>query len=442
MLAYVLNKNGDPLMPCSPVKARKLLKNNKAKVVSCLPFTIKLFHGCSGYKQQTTLKIDTGSKIIGCAVVGNGKTLYASEVKTRQDIRKKMSQRAIFRRNRRNRKTRYRKARFENRKRNSGWLTPTLRSKVQTHLKEICFVKSILPITKTIIEIANFDIHKLTNPNVKGKEYQEGRKKNFYNTKAFILSRDKYICQKCKSCKDGLKLNIHHIIFRSNGGTDSPDNLITLCESCHNQIHKYKNPEKESLKLQKKIVTKTIDAVQVSTIGSFLRKNLEFQETFGYETKYNREVLELPKAHFVDAICVGLGEGEVIKMPSCVFKKVSIACGDYQQTESQPNKTGKRSALPRKKIFGFNRFDKVKYFKTTSFIKGRMSTGYAILIDINGNKLDFGHTPKLILMKKIGSRKSWLTDQIHIENFTSSTISYSSVNIEKRSLRKKKFILK
>lgn len=440
MLVFILNKHGEPLMPCSESKARRLLKEGKVKVVNRMPFTIKLKYGSSGFKQQLELKVDAGSKVVGCAVVNEGKVLYASEVKTRNTVHKNMIQRAMYRRNRRSRKTRYREPRFDNRKRISGWLTPTVMSKIQTHLREINFVKSILPITNMIIETASFDIYKITDIKVSGIDYQTGQQKDFYNTKAFVLSRDKHTCQKCKLSKTGTKLNIHHIIFRRNEGTDSPDNLITLCENCHNKLHLSNNAQKNSLKLQNKRKVNTTDATQVSTICSYLRKHLQFQETFGYETKFNREILGLPKTHFIDAMCVGLGDGEVIEVPKYIFKKVSIARGDYPQTESSPGKNGKRSRLPRSKILGIKRFDTVKYFNSVAFIKGRMSTGYGILMNIDGEILDFGHVPKLNLMKRIKARTSCLTNQIRIENFTSNTILYSSVSIEKISLKKKKLI--
>lgn len=109
MLVYVLNKQGDPLMPCLPEKARILLKENKAKVVRTLPFTIKLTYGSSGYKRPLTLGIDTGSSKVGSAVVDSKENvLYMSEIEIRNDIAGKMTSRSKSRRNRRNRKTRYR----------------------------------------------------------------------------------------------------------------------------------------------------------------------------------------------------------------------------------------------------------------------------------------------------------------------------------------------
>ena len=280
-----------------------------------------------------------------------------------------------------------------------------MHSKTQTHLKEITFVKKILAISAVLIEIASFDIHKISHPEVTQETYSQGPKKDFYNLKHFVLHRDRYTCQKCG--KNQVKLHVHHIIFKSNGGTDASNNVITL------------------------------DAVHVSTIGATLKKHLEFTEAFGYETKHTRESLGWPKAHFLDATCIGLVDKDNAEMPTYLFKKKSIARGDYQQTEAQPNKKGIRPKLSRGKVMGFKRFDRVEYFGTVAFVKGKMATGYAILMDIEGKKIDFGHIPQFKKMKRIGARKTCLTHYARIESFTSNTILFSSVNIAKISFRKK-----
>jgi len=163
-MVYVISKSGKPLMPTTPRKARLLLKAGKAKVKRREPFTIKLLYETTEYTQVLTHGIDAGSSVIGSAVVNSkSEVVYVSEIEVRNDIPKKMERRAMYRRTRRSRKTRYRPARWNNR-RNSikrGRLSPTVISKINTHLKEINFVKSILPITKLIIEVGKFDPHAL-----------------------------------------------------------------------------------------------------------------------------------------------------------------------------------------------------------------------------------------------------------------------------------------
>lgn len=239
MLVFVLNKENQPLMPCSPRKARLLLKHGKAKCISRTPFTIKLLYGSSGYKQAVVGGMDTGSKTIGVAAIANGAVVYQAEVAIRQDVSKKMQQRAMFRRTKRNRKLRYRQARWLNRTNSlrSGRLAPSLFSKVQSHLREKRQLEAILPISHWNVELAEFDIHKIINPQVSGADYQKGSQLGFYNIKQYVLDRDGYKCQSGRKVAHNKKLHVHHLIFKSKGGTDMPDNLITLCADCHNDLH-------------------------------------------------------------------------------------------------------------------------------------------------------------------------------------------------------------
>jgi len=401
MLVYVKNCKDEPLMPCSPCVARKLLKNGEAKVVSRNPFTIKLLFNSSSYKQEVVAGMDTGSKSIGCAVISNGKVLYQSEVQIRQDVSKKMKQRLMYRRTRRSRKTRYRKPRFDNRSsmRKTGRLAPSIRSKVNSHLREKKFIESILPVTRWIVELASFDIHKITDPNVKGKEYQLGNQKDFYNIKAYILSRDGYLCQHCKGKSKDKKLIVHHIISRLTG-TDSPDNLITLCETCHEKLHagEFELKGKRS---------KTKHATEVSIVKSQLKKQwIGFEETFGYETKYKREqLLNLPKSHINDATAICCEELIELNNDNIYLKK-HVSSGDYQQTK------GKRSEIriPTGKLFGLRKFDLVETVKGIGFVKGKRSSGYFALSSLN-KELDISSVNIKKNCKRISARKTTLTER-------------------------------
>ena len=247
-MVYVISQDGKPLMPCSNPIARLLLIQGKAKVKKREPFTIKLTYETTNYTQDLTLGVDTGSGTIGTAVSdSNGNIVYLSEVVVRNDITDKMIQRAKYRRNRRNRKTRYRKARWLNRKNSikSDRFNPTMISKLHSHIKEIEYVKSILPITTLVLETAQFDTHlmknpSLANPKVKHWGYQKGTNYGFENTKAMVLNRDDYTCQYCKGRHKDSNLEVHLIVFRSQGGSDEEDNLITLCHTCHKNLHNEK----------------------------------------------------------------------------------------------------------------------------------------------------------------------------------------------------------
>ncbi len=378
MLVYVKNQNGKPLMPCKPSKARKLLREGKAKVLRTTPFTIKLLFGSSGYTQPVIAGIDSGSKVVGCAAIANGKVVYQSEIQLRQDVSKKMDQRRMYRRTRRGRKTRYRPARFNNRaaSRRKGRLAPSIRSKLESHIREKNFVESILPVTKWKVETASFDIHKITNPEVSGIEYQEGPQKDFYNIKAFVLDRDGYKCQHCKGKSKDKHLQCHHIVFRSDGGPDTPENLITLCRTCHQALHA------GEIELKKRR-SKTKHATDMGIIKSQLKKSdWEFEETFGFETKFKREqFLKLPKTHYNDAVAICCEDGQTVKLNNTVYHKKHVSSGDFQQTK------GARSEkkIPTGKIYGIRKFDRVKTVKVEGFVKGKRATGFFAIQDIFGN---------------------------------------------------------
>jgi len=216
-MVYVVGNNGKPLMPTKPSRAKKLLKQEKAKCIKRTPFTIKLIYETTTYTQELILGIDTGSSNIGSAVVDvKNEVVYLSQIEIRNDITGKMKQRSKYRRSRRNRKTRYRIARWLNRKNSikKYRFSPTMTSKINSHLKEIKFVSSILPIAKIILETATFDAHALKNPYVLKNKwlYQKGINYGFGNTKAYVLTRDNYICQNCKGKSKDSKLEVHHII--------------------------------------------------------------------------------------------------------------------------------------------------------------------------------------------------------------------------------------
>ena len=224
MLVHVLSKDGKPLMPCHPAKARILLKEGKAKPYKGKigHFTIQLLYGSSGYKQEIVVGIDTGAKRVPIAAVGNGRVYYAKEKILRTDVKKQLADRRSYRRTRRNRKTRYRKGRFLNRvktkcarcgvnnvpkkwkkvKRKTGKskrkvcngraqlcrkcqgrkgrgnkphiLAPSIKNRAESILNDIHKLSQTLPISKVIVEIASFDTQKMSNAKIEGVEYQHG----------------------------------------------------------------------------------------------------------------------------------------------------------------------------------------------------------------------------------------------------------------------------
>lgn len=418
-MVYVLSYDNEALMPCSNSIARLLLKEQKAKAVKRYPFTIKLKYQTTTYTQNLTLGIDSGSSKIGSAVVNSkNEVIYTSQIEIRNDISDKMAQRSKYRRSRRNRKTRYRKARWRNRKNSikKDRFSPTMTSKINSHMKEINFVKSILPISNVIIETATFDPHLMKNPKLYNEKYkklgyQKGANYGFANTKAYVLSRDNYTCQHCKGKSKDIKLEVHHIIFRSQGGSDEESNLMVLCKRCHDKLH----DGKIDIKKIGKVKSQLKHATQMNSIRVQLLRKVECEETFGFVTKENRQLLGLPKEHYNDAIAIALLNNEhtgvTFKNNEILYKKC-VSYRDYQKTK------GVRSEqkIPTGKIFGFRKFDKVLYMNEEFFIKGRMSTGYAILMKIDGAKVQLKPMPKFSKMKRIGARKSWIISLKTIQN--------------------------
>jgi hypothetical protein len=403
-------------MPCSPAIARLLLKEGKAKVVRRTPFTIQLSTPPeTTHTQPLTLGVDTGSSVMGSAVASEqGDIWYLSEVEVRNEIASTMKERAAKRRNRRNRKTRYRKARWLNRRNSikTGRFSPTMRSKIEAHQREIRFVQSLLPLTSIVLETGTFDPHALKHPEVLQKKwlYQRGINYGYANTRAYVLTRDGYACQQCKGKSKNRRLEVHHIVFRSQGGSDGEANLVTLCKTCHESLHAgtvtLKNPGKKKGTLA--------HATQMNGIRIQLLKRYEgAEETWGFVTKEHRVLAGLPKEHCFDAALIATRGTVPTFCTSTVLVKRCVPDGDYQQTKGvrseQPITTGK--------IRGFRKFDKVRYQGQNYFIKGRMATGYAILMDISGNKVDLKPIPKFEKMKRVSARSSWMMQQRTMPSF-------------------------
>lgn len=312
---YVINKHGRPLMPCSPATARHLLDDGKAKVKKRTPFTIQLLFGSTGYTQEIILGVDAGSKTIGLSASTETEELFSAEVNPRNDVVDLLSTRREFRRARRNRKTRHRKPRLNNRVRSKhkGWLAPSVEAKIQEHITAIKRVCGIFPVSKVVVETAEFDLQLIKaveegRPVPQGEDYQKGEMYGHYNVRQYVLWRDGYACQCCGAHagkKKEVRLHVHHLESRKTGG-DAPSNLITLCDKCHEKFHRgmitaanLKKRKRRSLR------DATFMGIMRKTLLQRLRSELPIpvEETRGYITKATREKrLVLPKSHTNDAL--------------------------------------------------------------------------------------------------------------------------------------------
>ena len=385
MFVYVLNQYGEPLMPCSPRKARILLQQKKAKVVKRTPFTIQLLYGSSGYKQPISLGVDAGTKHIGLSATTEKQVLIEGEVQLRTNIQKLLATRLQFRKARRNRTTRYRQARFLNRKKPKGWLAPSIQHKVDSHIKMVQQIHTILPIAKIIVEVAQFDTQLLKNPSIQGEDYQQGEQMGFWNVREYVLFRDGHHCQRCKGKKKDKILTVHHIESRKTGG-NSPDNLITLCETCHNEIHQ-KGWEHT---IQRKRPSFR-DASQMTVMRWFIYNGLKeryphIQLTYGYITKNIRVTHKLPKQHAVDARCIS---GHPLAKPTdTTFQWKFVRKNNRQLHKATISKGGKRKSNKAVRfVKGFQLFDKVLYEGQECFIFGRRSSGYFDIRLLDGTQI-------------------------------------------------------
>jgi len=306
MSVIVLNQRGKPLMPTTPRHARKLLQIGKANIVDHTFFTIQLQYATGENKQDITVGMDSGYQTIGISAVSQKQELFSGEFTLRTDVSSNMTSKRMYRRNRRQRKTRYRPARFQNRtSKHRQKLAPTVKQKVEAHFRVLEYMKKILPITSIRIETNTFDPHKLINPGVEGIGYQQGDQFGYENVKAWVLARDQYRCYfASKSSKCFRTLHVHHLIYRSQGGTDRATNLLTVCEKHHKQVHKgtinisISEIQHKSLKA----------ATMMNIVKSQLLKQLpNAEETFGYITKAIRLELGLEKTHAIDAFIAAQG---------------------------------------------------------------------------------------------------------------------------------------
>ena len=414
MLVYVQHKDGTPLMPCKPSKARKLLRDKKARCVCRTPFTIRLNWDSTKHVQKLVLGVDMGSRNSGFAVrKENNQVVYLSEVESRQDIVGKMDTRRNFRRTRRNRKTRYRKCRFLNRKNSTknDRYPPSIRSKYDSIWKEIKYICcKILPIDDLVIETATFDPHLMQNYKLAFQPwmYQKGLKFGYRNTAHFVLKRDNYTCQKCRGKKKDSKLQVHHVLYRSQGGSDRPNNLITLCKTCHHELHL-------GLFSLTKRNTKSLlsHATHMNVLQSMFRKRIQFREIVGSFTKTIRQHFGIPKEHCFDAVCCSIKKNIVPELlTNRIFQKKCIGRGNYKLT----NGIRSEKTIPKGKINGFKRWDTVLHKGIRCFVKGRMSSGYMVLCNILGQKLNFRPMPKPSTTKRLTSRKSWIIAELVIQS--------------------------
>ena len=374
---FVLDTSLKPLTPCKPSMARKLLNANKAAVFRQFPFTIILKKEVIANPEPIEIKIDAGSKTTGFALVQGEKVVFGAELSHRgQVIKNSLESRRSLRRNRRNRKTRYRQARFLNRTRPKGWLAPSLEHRVLTIMTWVRKFIKFAPIGSIISELVRFDLQQIENPEISGIEYSQGTLFG-YEVREYLLEKWDRKCAYCGA--ENVPLQVEHIHPKSKGGSNRISNLCLACEPCNlkkgvQSITDFLAKKPDVLKKVTAQVKRPLkDAAAVNStrwalFNALKTTGLPVATGSGGQTKFNRTRLNLPKAHWLDAACVGQIDGlDVLTNNPLLIK----ATGHGTRQMCRTDKYGFPSRhVPRCKF--------VKGFQTGDIVKAIVTTGKKI----------------------------------------------------------------
>ena len=344
-MVFVLDRNKKPLMPCTEKRARQLLERNRAVVHKIYPFTIRLKDRtlAASQTQPLRLKIDPGSKTTGLAVLREDNpdqsiAILLGNLHHKPGIKDSLDKRRVLRRSRRNRKTRYRKPRFNNRKpakcaacgnnaeggrrycgpcsksrsftdngHRETWLAPSLKARVNQTMNAVMNATRSLPITAISTEHVKFDTQLLQNPEISSIEYNQGELSG-YEVREYLLEK---WGRKCSYCGiSNIPLEIEHIVPKSRGGSNRISNLTLACKGCNQKKANLTAEEFGYPNIQSKAKESLKDAAMLNTTRWSLYNNLKktslpIECGTGARTKQQRIKHELPKTHYFDACCVG-----------------------------------------------------------------------------------------------------------------------------------------
>lgn len=313
-MVAVLSKTGIRLMPTSNYRARKLLARKKAVICGYRPFTIRLTERETGDVQPVELAVDTGYFHVGNSLKTAKHELAAVEIRTLMDEKQRYDDRRRYRRMRRSR-LRYRAPRFDNRRRPEGWLAPSIRGRMEQNLAMLKRIISVVPVTRIVMEMGQFDTQVLKaleegKPLPEGTDYQQGERYGTATLREAVFARDNYTCQCCqKTANDGVILHVHHIVYRSQGGTNRMGNLITVCEKCHTPKNHKPGGKLYNWKPNVKSFKGATFMTSVRwTMYRTVRKafpDTEIRITYGAKTKLQRRILDITKSHVNDAYAMG-----------------------------------------------------------------------------------------------------------------------------------------
>ena len=366
---FVLDTNKQPLSPCHQAVARKLLRNGKAAVWKTYPFTIILNRAVESDPEPVALKVDPGSKTTGLALVQDGKIIFAAELTHRgAAIKDALQSRKAIRRGRRNRNTRYRKPGFEANQdasstRSEGWLAPSLKSRVDNLQSWFTKLFKICPLALISMELVRFDMQIMQNAEVSGIEYQQGALQG-YEVREYLLEKFGRKCSYC-GAKD-LALEVEHITPKSRGGSNRVSNLCLACHDCNTRkgtmtATEFGHPEVQALAKKSLKDAAAVNSVRWAVFNMFKATSLPVEVGTGGRTKFNRTKQDYPKAHWIDAACVGKS-GATVKLYPKHQPLLIKATGRGTRQMCRMDKYGfpRTSAKAAKRVHGFQTGDLVK----------------------------------------------------------------------------------
>lgn len=379
--ALVVSKTNKPLMPCHPARARELLKKGKAVVLRRYPFTIKLINRSEGNVQSIDLKIDPGSKTTGIALITYTKlsglkvVLGINLIHRGHQISQLLTARAMSRRSRRQRKTRYRKARFLNRTKPKGWFPPSIKSRLDNILQWVYRLFKWSPVSAIAYEHVKFNPamhlkHALNNATFKDRSIEA------YEIKEYLLTKYNYKCVYCDA-KDVI-FEQDHVVPKSRGGSNRISNLVLACVKCNQaksnkSLDEFvKDPKRlHRIKSQLLVPLKDMAAVNATrnALGELLLKiGCPVIVGTGGQTKFARVNNNLPKDHWIDAACVAINDGKITV--SSKLKPLTIT---KQRRNNRQMTLMNKYGFPRTKAKGSSK--KIFGFMTGDIVKANVSSG-------------------------------------------------------------------
>ena len=394
----VLDTRKSPQTPVHPAVARRMLRDGEAAVYRKHPFTVILKKALNGSPETLRLKIDPGSRTTGLAIVNDARQeiVWVGELKHRgPEIKRALDHRRAMRRGRRNRNTRYRPARFDNRRRTDGWLAPSLMSRVynvQTWVRRLC---AAFPVGAVSVEVAKFDTQLMENPDISGVEYQQGTLYG-YELREYLLEKFQRKCAYCG--KPDVPLEIEHIVPKSRGGADRASNLTIACNLCNQKkgnqtAAEFGHPRVQAQARQPLRDAAMMNATRYAVRDMLQRFGLPLETGTGGRTKFNRTRAGLEKSHWADAACVGestpdewhIGNGQVFEIRARSYARRGRRQVCLVDKSGFPRTGGKSAVRP----FGYQTGDLVRVVKA----KGKWEGTYQGRISVRSSG-DFVFSPR------------------------------------------------